>query len=122
MTEQKLGDVRLRASEQQRHLALDAAELGTWNFDLAGGVVQTDACYRTIFGTAEECPDSLQLFAVIHPDDGSVVQEAMAAATRLENPAPYAIGYRIIHPDGSLRWLWPTVGQALRGSAGRGGR
>ena len=26
-------------------------------------------------------------------------------ATRLEDPAPYAIEYRIVHPDGSLRWI-----------------
>ena len=26
-------------------------------------------------------------------------------ATRLENPTPYAIEYRVVHPDGSLRWV-----------------
>ena len=105
VTEQKLIEERLRASEERRRLALDAAELGTWNFDPASGVVQTDARYRTIFGTTEECPDFLQLFAIIHPDDVCAVQEAMAAATRLEDPAPCAIEYRVVHPDGSHRWV-----------------
>ena len=105
VTEQKLSDERLRASEERRRMALDAAELGTWNFDPASGVVQTDARYRTIFGMTEECPDSLQLFAIVHPDDVSAVQEALAAATRLEDPAPWAIEYRIVHPDGSHRWV-----------------
>ena len=105
VTEQKLGEERLRASEERRRLALDAAELGTWNFDPASGVVQTDARYRSIFGTTEECPDSARLFAIIHPDDVAAVQEALAAATRLDDPAPCAIDYRVVHPDGSLRWV-----------------
>ena len=105
VTEQKLSEGRLQASEERRRLALDAAELGTWNFDPASGIVQTDTRYRTIFGTTEECPDALQLLAIIHPDDVSAVQEAMAAAIRLEDPVPCAVEYRVVHPNGSHRWV-----------------
>ena len=117
VTEQKISEELLRASEEKRRLALDAAELGTWNFDPASGRVQTDARYRSIFGTTEERPDSLQLFAVIHPDDVSAVQDAMAAAIRLEDPAPCAIEYRVVHPDGSHRWV-SGKGQASFDGAG----
>ena len=105
VTEQKHNEDLLRASEGRRRLALEAAELGTWNFDPASGVVQTDARFRALFGTTEEFPDSSQLFALIHPDDVVAVQEAMAAATRLEDPAPCVIEYRVVHPDGSHRWV-----------------
>ena len=57
------------------------------------------------FRPTEEWSDYLQAVAIIHPDDQPAVLEAVAAATRLENPAPYAIEYRIVHPDGSLRWI-----------------
>ena len=47
----------------------------------------------------------MQAFAVIHPDDLPAVKEAVATATRPEDPFPFAIEYRIVHPDGSLRWV-----------------
>ena len=93
------------ASEERRRLALDAAELGMWYVDPATRATKTDARYRAIFGTTEEWTDYLQAVAVIHPDDQPAVLEAVASATRLENAAPYAIEYRIVHPDGSLRWI-----------------
>ncbi len=30
----------------------------------------------------------------------------MAAATRSDDPAPYAEEYRVVHPDGSVRWVF----------------
>ena len=98
MTEHKLYEERLR-------LALDAAELGMWNMDWVSRAIRTDARFRAIFGTTEACPDFLQLIAIIHPDDAAAVQAAFTAATRLQDPAPYAIEYRVVHPDGSLRWV-----------------
>ena len=116
VTEPKLSEERLRASEERRRLALDAAELGTWNFDPTSRAVQTDARFRAIFGTTEECTDVLHLIAVMHPDDAPAVQEALAAATRLEDPTPYAIEYRIVHPDGSLRWVFAKGRSTIKGA------
>ena len=105
LTERNNAENLLRASEERRRLALDAAELGTWYVDPATRATKTDARFRTIFGTTEEWTDYLQAVAVIHPDDQPAVLAAVAAATRLEDPTPYAIEYRIVHPDGSLRWV-----------------
>ena len=104
-TERYKAENLLRASEERRRLALDAAELGMWHVDPATRATTTDARYRAIFGTTEEWTDYLQAVAVIHPDDQPAVLEAVAAATRMENPAPYAIEYRVVHPDGSLHWV-----------------
>ena len=105
LTERNKADGLLRESEERRRLALDAAELGMWHVDPETRLTTTDARYRTIFGTTEEWTDYLQAVAVIHPDDQPAVLDAVAAATRLHDPAPYAIEYRIFHPDGSLRWI-----------------
>ena len=106
VTEAKQTQELLRVSEERQRLALDAAELGMWHVDPATRATKTDARFRAIFGTTKEWTDYLELFAVIHPDDLPRVQEAVAAATRLEEPVPYAIEYRIVHPDGSLRWVF----------------
>ena len=116
LTERDKAGELLRASEERRRLALDAAELGMWHVDPATRATTTDARYRAIFGTTEEWTDYLQAVAVIHPDDQSAVLEAVAAATRLEDPAPYAIEYRIVHPDGSLRWVLANGRSSFKGA------
>ena len=107
---------QLRASEERRRLALDAAELGTWHVEPATRATKTDARYRAIFGTTEDWTDYFQAFAVIHPDDLPAVKEAVATATRLEDPTPYAIEYRIVHPDGSLRWVLANGRSSFEGA------
>ncbi|MGE5864271.1 MAG: PAS domain-containing protein, partial [Rhizobacter sp.] len=96
--ERKQAEEAFTASEVRRQLALEAAEVGMWHVDLATGAIQSDARFRTIFGAA--VADYPELFAIIHPDDVPAVQEAIAAATRPDDPAPYAIEYRIVQPDG----------------------
>jgi PAS domain S-box-containing protein len=101
--ERKQAEEALTASEVRRQLALEAAEVGMWHVDLATGAIQSDARFRTIFGAA--VANYAELFAIIHPDDLPAVREAISAATRPDNPSPYAIEYRVVHPDGSLRWI-----------------
>ena len=117
LTERTKAENLLRASEERRRLALDAAELGTWQVDPETRITQTDARFRAIFGTTEDWTDYLQAVAVIHPDDQPAVLEAVAAATRLEDPTPYAIEYRIVLPDGSLRWVF-AKGRSTTAGAG----
>jgi PAS domain S-box-containing protein len=40
---------------------------------------------------------------LIHPDDAAAVNQATAEA--IANKRPYAIDYRIVHRDGSIRWV-----------------
>ena len=106
LTERNKAENLLLASEERRRLALEAAELGTWHVNTETRMTQTDARFRAIFGTTEEWGDYMQAVALIHPDDQPAVLEALAAATRLDDPAPYAIEYRIVRPDGLLRWIF----------------
>ena len=106
LTERNKAEDLLRASEQRRRLALEAAELGTWHVEPVTRATKTDARYRAIFGTTEEWTDYFQAVAVIHPDDQPAVLEAVAAATRLDDSTPYAMEFRIFHPDGSLHWVF----------------
>jgi PAS domain S-box-containing protein len=53
---------------------------------------------------------------VIHPDDREMVNAATAAAIAARGP--YVVDYRIIHRDGSIRWL-QDKGQAVFGEDGQ---
>ncbi len=83
LTERHKAENLLRASEEKRRLALDAAKLGMWHVEPETRATTTDARYRAIFGTTEEWTDYLHAVSVIHPDDQPAVLEAVAAATRL---------------------------------------
>ncbi|WP_310571198.1 ATP-binding protein [Gemmatimonas sp.] len=102
---QKKTEERLRASEERRRLALEGAELGMWFVDPSTRAISIDARFQAIFGITERWTSYAQVFDVIHPDDRPTVELAAAAATRLDDPVPYAIEYRILRPDGSLRWV-----------------
>jgi PAS domain S-box-containing protein len=104
--EQVRTEAALRESEERRRLALDAAELGAWHIDLVTLAMTTDERFRLLFtGNIEEI-NYEQAFAAIHPDDREKNREAVEAATRHSNPAPYAQEYRVIHPNGTVRWLF----------------
>jgi PAS domain S-box-containing protein len=49
--------------------------------------------------------------SIIHPDDAARVEEAVG------DGAPYSVEYRILHADGTIRWVFER-GQAVHGSRG----
>jgi PAS domain S-box-containing protein len=106
MTEKKLAQELLRQSEEQRRLALDGAELGVWHLDPEGNELITDQRFRAIFGCKADSISFDEAVAVIHPEDQQLVQDAVQAATRPVDPLPYAIEYRVVHPDGSIHWVF----------------
>ena len=96
---------------EQRRLALDAAQMGWWHLDLAGGKGRCDERFEKIYGVAEgEFPYDTAI-SLIHPEDRERVDAAVKAATRAHDPVPYSIEARVVHPDGSIRWF-QSMGQS----------
>ena len=91
---------------QRLRIALGAAGMGTWHVDLRSGVLTHDENLNSILGL-EPVETTGQLhdpdFTRIHPDDAARVREAIdtAVATRAE----YSLEFRIVRPDGQVRWL-----------------
>ena len=110
-------DVAVRLQRQ-----LDAAQqithIGSWEWDLATGVVTwSNELYR-IYGLAlRSCEITLEGFlGRVHPDDRERVQRQVAAA--MERGGPFGHVERIVRPDGSVRKL-DTVGEVLVDAQGR---
>lgn len=97
-----------RANEERLRLALDAGEMGTWDWDLRSGMIIWGGQHERIAGLPVGGFDGrLETFArLIHPDD---LPNVLAATERSRlQLTPFAEEYRIIWPDGSVRW---TVGR-----------
>jgi PAS domain S-box-containing protein len=106
ITDRKNAETALRQSEEGRRLALDAAELGAFNIDTTTNTLTTDERFRIIFSGTAEAMSYEQAFAAIHTDDRERIRAAVAAATHPDMPAPYAEEYRVVQPDGSIRWVF----------------
>ena len=101
----KQAEAALRASEERNRLALQAAAMGTWDWDIVQNVrswsPETEALHGLASGTFEGTWAHLQ--RLIHPDDLSAYETAIRAA-KLE-VRESLITYRTIWPDGSLHWI-----------------
>lgn len=106
VTGQRQAETDLRSSEDRRRLALDSAGLGSWQVVPDTMELKTDARFRSIFGISENSVDYTAAVACIHPEDQSRVQAAVQASIRPLDPAPYEVEYRVIRPDGSVRWVF----------------
>jgi PAS domain S-box-containing protein len=93
-----------RRSEERLRFALDAAAMGTWDWDLSTNVVQWSDNLASIHGLPEGGFDGT--FASyereIHPDDRPQVYASIQRA--LNEGVPHDVEYRLVAPDGTIRW------------------
>jgi len=98
----------LRKSNDRLEAAQRLAHVGHWERDLTThAVVWSDETYR-IFGRVPRAPtiSSLSpaaLFEIIHPEDRELVAQAVNDAVL--GIKPYHVDYRIVLPDGKLRFV-----------------
>jgi PAS domain S-box-containing protein len=111
-----------RDADERLRLAVDAGDIGTWDFSPATGeVTWSDRC-KTMFGVSEGEESSISLFfARLHDDDRPRVEQKLADALDPAGDGKYEAEFRIIRPDGNIGWL-VCRGRALytgQGSARR---
>jgi PAS domain S-box-containing protein len=87
-------------------LALDAAQMGTWEWDVASGAVHWSDGVARIFGLAPgDFSGGFDAYLeLIHPDDRGLVKAAIDRALASASN-DYSVEHRIVWPDGSTRWL-----------------
>jgi PAS domain S-box-containing protein len=95
----------LREREDRLRLALEAAELGTWDFDPVGGRLQWSERCKAIFGLPADAEVNYARFLErVHPEDRERVDEAVRRALDPSGPGGYDDEYRVVWPDGLIRW------------------
>ncbi len=105
ITAEKDSQEHLRQSEEQLRLALDAAKMGFWAWDIQTGTVTWSENFKRIFGLPLDIEEgSYELFlSIVHPDDRDRVHQASLSSFASGQNGD--INYRIIWPDGSIHWI-----------------
>ncbi len=86
-------------------LALDTAQLGWWFYDPQTHHSTYDRRYAEIFGVTDAAKPIEKIMDLLHPDDRSRVWQQVQAALNPADPQSYASQYRIVRPDGEMRWI-----------------
>ncbi len=94
-----------RETEERLRLTLEAAQFGTFEYDVQTGNVVLDSRTKQIWGISEdENLDYPGAIARIHPEDRERVTRTFAEAMSPDGNGNYESEYRILWPDGSVRW------------------
>jgi PAS domain S-box-containing protein len=120
VTEAKRAQEALSASEERLRLALDAAHMGEWEWNMITGEVTWSRQCLALYGLPPDTSMSYERFLqALHPGDREDVDLALRRA--VENRTTYDEEKRTIWPDRSVHWtasrghvLYDAVGQPVR--------
>jgi PAS domain S-box-containing protein len=97
-------DLDLAASEERLSLAMDSAGAGLWSMDFENQRVWANPRAYELYQLPAEKELTYESFIEgIHPEDRDAVRHAIEHASCTD--APLFVEFRVVLPDGSLRWL-----------------
>jgi PAS domain S-box-containing protein len=106
INDRKRAEHALRTSKERLQLALDATQLGWWQYDPLRRMISGDTRSQEIFNApAGDIPIEDIVTKRLHSDDAQRVWEAFQAALDPADPRPYATQYRIERGAGYFRWV-----------------
>jgi two-component system, LuxR family, sensor kinase FixL len=120
VTELMRKEEALREFEERVVLAAQAAHLGVWEMDPGTNEVWMSDSARTLFQFDSETHlDHAAVQNRVHPEDRALRDCAVKHA--IETQGGYEIEYRLLLPDGTLRWM-ASRGRYLTGTNRKGAR
>ncbi|MVM35624.1 PAS domain S-box protein [Spirosoma sp. HMF4905] len=105
ITTHKEAEDALRKLEQRNRLALEAAQMATWEWDLLTDQVYWNEQHFHLLGMAVQ-PNPLPAQAFmdhVHPDDVQSIQAHLEGA--IAQRSLYDAEFRIVREDGVVRWM-----------------
>ncbi len=106
----------LLANEERLRLAVEATQLGILDFDPINGQQTLNAEALRLWGFSNDVnPTPERLLNAVHPDDRELLRSVTAESLNPHGSGRFSIEHRVIHPDGSLRWLSVSASTIFKG-------
>lgn len=98
-------EAALKRSEQRLRMALDAARMGTWEWDISRNSITWDAANYAVLGVPPGAFGGTyeDFLALMHPEDRDRVKKHVQEA--LEAQTGNVVEFRIVRPEGRVRWI-----------------
>ncbi len=104
VTERVEAERKIQESEERSRLAHSAADLGTWQEDLVEHTFALDERACRHYDQDDEYPSSAVITRCVHPEDLPRLQD-VTRSTISAGRDLLRVEYRVVHRDGSIRWL-----------------
>jgi len=108
VTERKRAEEALREREERLALTIEAADIGTWDWDPRTGDLQCSRRCKELFGLPEDARVDMQIWArAIHPDDRERILGLVEWVGKPESGGAYDTEYRTVGlaADPVERWV-----------------
>ena len=116
--ERQRAETAARQNEEHLAMAMNAAQMGTWEWNIRDNTAKWSDETKRLFGRAPSEPEvsNEEFYSWIHPEDREFVERAIEKA--VNEGSPYEAEFRMPQPDGSIRWI-RGKGKVLRDEAGK---
>ncbi|WP_158215325.1 sensor domain-containing diguanylate cyclase [Candidimonas nitroreducens] len=108
VTRERMALEALRLNEERLAIAARVGGLGVWDYDIVHDALQCDENWYRIMGRdpGEPIVSIEQYRPLIHPEDVDRATEVVKTVEELMSTGlDYGIEYRILRPDGEIRWI-----------------
>lgn len=97
--------IQLRESEERLKLALEAAQMGTWEWQIQTNTVIWSEQVAPIFGMPPGAmlPTYEAFLDAVYPDDRALISDAISRS--LQEKHDYEVEFRARWADGTVRWV-----------------
>ena len=116
INERSVAEANTRMAEEQLAVAIDAAQLGRWDWDIVNRSLTWSARTRAIYEIGPDEPiSSATLDRLVHPDDRAMLAAVGEEAMR---GRPIDVEFRVVLAPGRIRWIH-SRGRTLCDELGR---
>lgn len=106
VTSRRHAEEALQSSEEKLQLAIDAADLGLWDYDIVSGSLIWSDRLKAFYGLPSGAEVDFHSFERgMHPDDRDRVLRTYEAALDPGGGGHFKVEHRVLAPDGTVRWL-----------------